>query len=135
MTDLNGGRNLTFKAGDDRKLLPEGEYNIVLERIEPTSFMGKREVLDFTFYVVEGPHKGIRVKAFLNSHYEKFSSFTKYHQWWCIASGRLPEEGEGLSAEAFFDSVFKAQIETKTSRKTKLQFSNVTDLLAKIGRF
>ena len=135
MSNYSEGRNLSFKAGDDRKLLPEGDYVVVLERIAPTSFMGKRSVLDFTFNIAEGPHKGIRVKAFLNSHYEKFSSFTKFYQWWCVAAGRPPEEGEDLTTEVFFDSIFTARIKTKISRKTKYHFSNVTELIAKTGRF
>ena len=133
MTTLDTGNNIVFQVGDRRSALPEGEYDVVLLKIEKASYGGKRARLDFVFEVRSGEFRGSIVKAFVNSQYEKFSSFTKLYQWWCIAAGREPEEGEDISTQVFFDKVLRVKIETKVSRKTAIAFSNVTQILSVTG--
>ncbi len=124
----NDSRSLKFKVGECRSVVPPGEYKVrIISIVKKPNF--NREILVFLFEIVEGSHKGTQLNGFCNADYKSFSSNTKFYQWYCVAIGEEPEPGDDIELDAFFNKVYLARVEIKSSRKTKNPFSNITELL------
>lgn len=121
--------DLVIKVGERLPTIPPGQYLAKVTEIVPTMFLNKRKTLEFRFEIVDGPYRGVRIRGFVNAHYESFTNFSKLGQWILkVLKEELPA-GEELNLNIFFDKILVVQVETKISRKTKHSFSNVVDIL------
>lgn len=119
---------MKVKIGLKSQSIPDGEYHVMVKKIVETKVF-KRRTLEFHFEVVEGPHKDIQCRGFVNMEYETISAHTKLYKWISIATNAELDAGEDCDLEnTFGDKVFLARIESRTSKKTKNAFSNVTEL-------
>jgi hypothetical protein len=121
--------DIRVKFGDRQQWVPAGEYKVRVASIDRHSFNGKRAVFHFNFVIVDGPHKDVKMRGFVNANYEAFTAYSKLFQWCTAVMGEEPEPGDGLSLSIFYDKVLRVRVEEKTSRMTKNKFSNVTEIL------
>lgn len=119
---------LTFKVGKKRSWVPPGIYQAKITKIEQVNNFNK-PVLNFIFEIVAGDCREVELRGFVNANYETFSENTKLYQWYLAASGEalLPEET--IHMDDFYNKVLEVKVEDKISKKTKNQFSNVTEIL------
>jgi hypothetical protein len=119
---------IKVRVGLRAQVVPPGAHRARVTQIKEGEFF-KRRTIEFVFELVDGEHKGVQVRGFLNGDYDAFSAHTKLYKWFTAATKDELEPGAELDLDAFYNKVFEVQIETKTSRKTKNQFSNVTEIL------
>ncbi|OFZ54744.1 MAG: hypothetical protein A2428_00975 [Bdellovibrionales bacterium RIFOXYC1_FULL_54_43] len=115
---------MKFKVGQRQVLIPPGDYRARLIEVKASKFVAGRLGLHLTFEVTDGQLQGEKASAFLNAHYETFSSHSKLYQWFEAAMGHPPDSGE-IDLDLLMTRVLVVQIDTKESRKTKNLFSNV----------
>ena len=123
----------TFKIGSCLAHVPPGQYKVKVVDIHQTKYMNKRPTLEFEFEIVDCEYRGTKIRGFVNADYETFSAYTKLYKWYFIATGDELGYGDEGDFSEFEDKIFLAEVETKESRKTKNQFSNVTDLISLLG--
>lgn len=123
---------MKLKVGNSIDTVPDGTYELIIRKIEQSTVY-KRPCLVFMFEVATGKFKGSELKGFCNVDYETFSNRTKIYQWYFIVTGDELEHGDSLDTEDFIAKVIEAKVVTKTSRRTKMEFSNVTEILKVVG--
>lgn len=119
---------MKFKVGQVMHQVPDGIYRIIVRQII-NSATYKRPCFVFNCEIAEGEHKGTVARAFCNADYDVFSNHTKLYQWYSIVAGENLETGDEIDLSAFYDKVLEVRIETKTSRKTNNNFSNVVEII------
>ncbi len=123
---------MDFTIGTRQTKIPPGEYSAKVIEIKTDTFIGKRKSLQFTFEIMEGEFRGTQLRGWLNAHYESFSEHTKLYRWYSVVYKDDMDTGEKKTTDVFFDKILKIKVETKASKKTKNEFSNVTDILGVI---
>jgi hypothetical protein len=122
---------LKVRAGANSQRVPPGQYRVRIINIEQKATFNK-PIFIFKFEIAEGDHHGKSLNGFVNGAYEVFSPNTKLYQWYQVASGEAPEAGEAIEFGAFENKIFLVEVKDKESKKTKLVFSNVVELLGVI---
>lgn len=120
---------LKIKFGSRQQVVPSGEYRVIVRDIRKDKFIGKRDSLEFIFEIADGSHAGSQIRGFANAHYETFSEYTKIWRWLAAINAADDDPALEIDLDVFYDKVLNVKIETKISRKTGNQFSNVTDIL------
>ena len=120
---------MDFTIGTRQTKIPPGEYSAKAMEIKEGTFIGKRKSLQFTFEIAAGEYRGTQLRGWVNAHYDSFSEHTKLFRWYGVACKDDMDIGEKKTTDVFFDKILKIKVETKSSKKTKNEFSNVTDIL------
>lgn len=120
---------LKIKLGHRQSLIPPGRYRAKVTKICESKFAGTRRTFHFNFQVADGEFQGAEIKGFVNANYESFSEHTKLKKWLDKVAKTDSEVGEILDLDIFFDKILVVLVETKSSKRTKNQFSNVVDIL------
>lgn len=118
---------MKLKVGEQISTIPQGVYDLIIRKIE-LSTTYKRPCLVFEFEVARGEHKGLSLKAFCNADYKHFSNRTKLYRWNTAITGDELEQGDHIDTNDFIGKIVRAEVVTKISKKTKMEFSNVVDI-------
>lgn len=119
---------MKLRVGERQSSVPEGEYQAIVKDIR-TSKNFNRDVFEFLFEIVDGPHKGVQARGFCNADYEAFTSHTKLYHWYEMVTKDALTTGDELDTDDFYNKVLIVRVETKVSKKTKNEFSNVTEIV------
>lgn len=116
-------------VGQRKRLVPPGEYQARIVDIRKKEVVNKKCVFEFVFEISDGVQQGAKLSGFVPAGYEAFTEYTKLYQWYLAATGDALEEGAALDLDDFKGRVLKVRCETKVSRRTKNEFSNVVEIL------
>jgi hypothetical protein len=122
---------IKIKMGDRSQHIPAGEYLAKVTIIKEGQF-AKRRTLEFYFEIADGPHRETMIRGFVNAHYESFSSHTKLRQWILAITKDAYESQDEVDLDIFLNKVLRVTVESKISKKTKNQFSNITNILGMV---
>ena len=120
---------IKIKAGMRDQHIPPGEYRARVSEIREASFIAKRKTFEFIFEIADGEHRGTSLRGFVNAEYESYSQHTKMYRWIMVNNKGDFGPGDVLDLDIFKGKILRVQVEDKISRKTKIVFSNVTDIL------
>jgi len=121
---------MKIKIGKPNTIIPPGnEYRAYITEIKESNTY-KRKALEFTFEI-DTPEEfaGTELRGFCNADYEVFTNRTKLVKWLEVAIGKEFEAGDEIDLDEFKEKLLRISVETKTSKRTKMEFSNVTDIL------
>jgi hypothetical protein len=114
---------MILKAGLRATLVSAGIYLARVTEIKVEEFY-KRKTFVFLFEIADGPYRGV-----VNGNYKSFSEYTKLHQLYSkVVHGDL-NPGDEIDLRAFYGKVFRVRVGNKASKKTKTQFSNVSEII------
>lgn len=110
-----------LRAGEDRKLIPEGEYTaqcleakkgmVGVETTKGTFARTPKVVL--RFLITEGEYQGEEIPMFLNVNYKRIPFGSKFYQCWVIANdGKRPNRRDRMTPEKFKDHIFNVGVKT-----------------------
>lgn len=123
---------MDFTIGTRQTKIPPGDYSARVVEVKEGTFIGKRKSLQFAFEIADGDYQGTQLRGWVNAHYESFSEHTKLFRWYSNVCKDDMDVGEKKTTKVFFDKILKIKVETKISKKTQNEFSNVTDILGVI---
>ena len=135
-----------LKAGEGRKLIPEGIYtaqcieakkDMVGQKTPKGTFAMTPKVI-LKFRIIEGEHQGTELPMFINAKYKFFNPGTLFYKSWVIASGRKPERKNRMSLEVFKGHIFTVRVRTsrpsfgdRTETPEILWYSTVAEIYEK----
>jgi hypothetical protein len=110
-----------LRAGEDRKLIPEGKYSaqcikarkemVGVETTKGTFARTPKIVLKFK--IIDGQYQGEEVPMFINANYKAVPSGSKLYRSWVIANGlKKPKRRDRMALEIFKNHIFTVGVVT-----------------------
>lgn len=119
---------MKFKISNPTHLVPEGNYDAKVIKVDSARIYQKNTLI-LWFEILNGDYNGSIIKGFLNAQYEVITRNTKLFQWYEKVIGHELDENEEIDTDNFFNRALKVSVKNKVSRKTKNEFSNVSEIL------
>ena len=114
-----------LRAGDDRKLIPEGKYTaqcieakrsmVGMETTKGTFARTPKIVLSFK--IIDGQYQGEEIPMFLNVNYIRIPFGSKFYHCWVIANDCIkPNRRDRMPLEKFKGHIFTVGVKTVKPR-------------------
>jgi hypothetical protein len=110
-----------LRAGEDRKLIPEGKYTaqcieakrgmVGVETSKGTYARTPKVVMKFK--IIDGQYRDEEIPMFLNVNYKQIPFGSKFYQYWVIANDCIkPNRRDRMPLEKFKDHIFTVGVKT-----------------------
>jgi hypothetical protein len=110
-----------LRAGEDRKLIPEGKYTaqcieakrgmVGVETSKGTYARTPKVVMKFK--IIDGQYRDEEIPMFLNVDYKQIPPGAKFYQWWVIANDCIkPSRKDRMPLEKFRGHIFTVGVTT-----------------------
>jgi len=100
-----------FEAGEDRPLIPEGNYKARGIKYKKKNYRWG-EKITLTFQINEPyEHNGIELPMYMNV-YKKYQAASNYYEAWVIARGSKPQRNDKMTPRIFLGGLFEVVVTT-----------------------
>ena len=135
-----------LRAGEDRKLIPEGKYSaqcieakkgMIGQRTTQGTYTRTPKII-LKFRLIEGQFQRDEILMYINANYKPFPAGSKFYHCWVIAMGRKPARRDRLALDVFKGHIFtvgvktvKPKFEDGTERPEPFWYSRVNEIYEK----